>query len=495
MNARRAFTALLFRLPVRTVFHRIGTELAWARESDWLGGALLIESGLDAGTTDVRGHVDAVVHVPEIRISRIDLPGVRTREARRIALRRREDLAGEGSDLLHVSSLVRATPVGSAIWLLSAPSEICAEVDAELTARGIRAERVVPFSIALGALVRLLPPPEDQGLTAIVWIETEWSHCVVADAEGWLFDRQIPLKLGFDLAVGDVPANEVAWQEEEHQFVEHVVVELDRTFNYVERNLALGRVVRICVCGPLAGLESFEHALVANQALAVTRLGGRSLRRLGSTPHPAAAGVLGGAALGGSVSEATLLPRALAAPRLRARAKRRLVRAAAAVCVFGALTLAYAVWDLTSVSAAVARVQAEAKRWEGERAGLVQLATERERAQRVLDASAMLARPEPPWGALLVALGGLMPEQLFVEHLSISHEPEGWRMELWLDAEGLRETETAEAVGILRGRLAALSLFRVIDLVPDQPRGASTESQHHIAAWIAAVEKRQSDGE
>jgi len=455
----------------------------------------VLDSGVDAEPLDAPGRVDVVVHVPEIRITRMDLPGVRTGEARAIAQRRREELQGEGSDALHVSSLVRATPAGSALWLISGQREVCAEIDADLVAHGIRAQRVVPLSLALGALVRLLPSADDAGLTAILWIEAEWSHCVVADAEGWLFDRQIPLKLGFDVAFGDAPANEVAWQEEEHQFIEHATVELDRTFTYVERNLSLGRVARICVCGPLAGLEPFEHALVANQALAVTRFGGRSLRRLGTAPHPAAGGALGGVALGGAVMEATLLPRELAAPRLRAMARNRLVRAAAAACVFGVLTLAYAVWDVREVSAALARVQAEAKRWAPERAGLAQLATERERAQRVLNARTTLARPEPPWSALLVALGGLMPEHLFVQRLAIARDPEGWRMEIWLDSEGLRESETAEAASALRGRLEALSLFRVIELEPDRPQVDSTEVQYRIAMWVAAVGDPQPDGE
>jgi len=496
VSARRALAAVLSRLPVRTVLHPINGEVAWARDSDWLSGGPVLDARVEDRAALVRGRVDVVVHIPEIRISRVDLPGVRVRDARRVAQRRREDLQGEGSSALHVSSLVRATPAGSALWLISGPVEACAEIDAELGARGIRAERLLPLSLALGALVRLLPKPEGKGLTAIVWVEAEWSHCVVADSEGWLFDRQIPLKLGFDAALGETPANAVAWEEEEHQFIEHVTVELDRTFAYVERNLALGQVGRICVCGPLIGLESLEQALVANQSLAVTRLGARPLPGLGWAPHPAAAVALGGVALGGSVAEATLLPRHLAAPRLRARARQRLVRAAVAASAFGMLALACAVWNVATVSASVSRLRAEAKRWEGERAGLAQLATERERAQRVLDARATLTRAEPPWSALLVVLGGLMPEKLFVSHLALAREPTGWRMEIWLDSEGMGESETAEAAASLRGRLAALSLFRVIELEPERSQGAALETQYRIATWVAAAESRNPlDGE
>jgi len=496
VSARQTLAAVLSWLPIRTVVHPLHSGFAWARDSDWLGRGFVLDSRVEARTADVHGRVDAVVHAPEIQISRVELPGVRVREARRIAERRREDLCGEDPTALQVSSLVRKTPTGSALWLVSGPREACAEIDAELGARGIRAERVLPLSLALGALVRLLPKPEGEGLTAILWIEAEWSHCVVADSEGWLFDRQIPLKLGFDAALGDTPANAVAWQEEEHQFVEHVTVELDRTFTYVERNLALGQVASICICGPLAGLESLEHALVANQSLPVTRIGAGPLPGLGWAPHPAASVALGGVALGGSVEEATLLPQAIAAPRLRARARHRLVRAAAAACVLGMLALACAAWNVTTISASVERLRAEAKRWEGERAGLAQLATERARAQRVLDARTALTRPEPPWSALLVALGGLMPAKLFVSRLVIARELEGWRMEIWLDSEGLRESETAEAAAALRGRLAALSLFRVIELEPERPHGAATNTQYRIATWVAAAENRNPhDGE
>lgn len=489
MNTRRALAILLSRLPVRTIVHPIGRETAWARASDWLGRSRVLDSGVQGEEPELRGRIDVVVHAAEIRISRIDLPGVGAREAHDVARRRREDLSGEGPAAVQVSSLVRSTATGSSIWLISGASDACAEIDAELTARGLRAERLTPLSLALGALVRLLPPPAEPGLTAVLWIEEEWGHCVVADPDGWRFDRQIPLKLGFDLALGEVPASEVAWQEEEHQFIEHVTVELDRTFNYVERNLALGRVTRICVCGPLRGLESFEHALVANQAREVARLGAGPLRAVGSA-HPSEGAALGAGMLGGSASEATLLPLSIAGPRLRVRARRRLKRAAAAACVFGALMLACGVWNVTTISAAVARVRAEAEVWERERAGLAQLSTERERAARVLDARATLSRPEPPWSALLVALGGLIPEKLFVRRLAIAHEAEGWRMQIWLDSEGLQETETAEAVSVLRGRLGTLSLFRVIELEPDRAED-SIEARYHVVAWVAAVDDRQ----
>ena len=214
-------TAVLSRLPFHTVLHSIGSENAWARESTWFGRGVVLESGVDVRMPDLRGRVDVVVHAPEIRISRVDLPGLRPREARRVAQRRLEDLQDEDPGTLHVSSLVRATPLGSVIWLVSGTNEACSEVDAELAARGIQPQRVLPLSLTLGALVRLLPEPEDEGLTAILWIESEWSHCVVSDSAGWLFDRQIPLKLGFDSALGETPANAVAWQEEEHQFIEH----------------------------------------------------------------------------------------------------------------------------------------------------------------------------------------------------------------------------------------------------------------------------------
>ncbi len=490
MNLRGALALVLGRLPLRTVLHPINGELAWARDAGWLGRGLPLDSKVEHAIPAASARLDAIVHMPEIRISRMNLPGVRLREARRIAERRREDLLGEQPEALLVSSLVRRTPLGSVLWLVSGSSDACAEIDAELAGRGIEADRVLPLSLALGALARVLPEPERAGLTALLWIEAEWSHCVVADSQGWLFDRQIPLKLGFDAAIGETPANAVAWQEEEHQFIEHVTVELDRTFNYVERNLALGEVSRICICGPLTGLESLEHALVANQSLPVVRIGARSLASVGWVPHPAAGVVLGGVALGGSVAEATLLPDAIAAPRLKARARQRLMRATAAVCVVGALALAGAVWNVAAISASIDRLRAEAKRWEGERAGLARLASERERAQRIFDASATLTRAEPPWSTLLIALGGLMPEELFVSRLAIARELEGWRMEIWLDSEGLGEAETAEAAGAVRGRLAALSLFRVITLEPEATHGLATDTQYRIAAWVAAADPR-----
>ncbi len=475
--------------------HAIDTRFAWARESDLPGVSSLLGFGVDGSVEQASGRVDGVLHVPEIRIARLDLPGVRSREARQIAARRRADLLDDESESLHVSSLIRATPTGSVLWLVSGPKDVCRELDAEMAARGIRADRLLPLSLALGGLARLLPPAMDDGLTAILWIESEWSHCVVADAQGWRFDRQIPLKLGFELPPEEAPANAVAWQEEDHQFVEHVTVELDRTFTYVERHLALGKVSRICVCGPLAGLESLEHALIANQSLEVMRVGGRSLDALGTAPHPAAAGALGAVALGGSASDASLLPRELAAPRHAARARRRLLGLAIASSLLALLALAYAVWGAAVISAAAERVHAEARRWDSEREGLARLAAERERAQRVFDAASTLARPEPPWSALLVVLGGLMPEHLFVERLAIVPENGGWGMEIWLDSEGLRESEAAEAAEKLRGRLSTLSLFRVVGLEIEQPAGAASEMRFRIDAWVAPVGEGAPDDE
>jgi len=497
VTSGRAISSLLARLPVRTVLHPIGGDFAWARASDLPGSGFALDSGVGpgSGAEQARGRVEVVVHVPEIRISRLDLPGVRAREARRIEARRSEDLQGEDREALHVSGLIRNSAAGSVLWLVSGPKDVCAEVDAELASRGIRAARLLPLGLALGGLARLLPPPAEAGLTAILWIEEEWSHCVVADAEGWRFDRQIPLKLGFGAAIDDAPADAVAWQEAEHQFVEHVTVELERTFTYVERHLALGKVTRICVCGPLVGLDSLAHALVANQSRELMRLGSAPLAALRAAPNPAAAVALGALALGGSSAEASLLPVESAVPRRRAVARRRLVGLAIASCLLALLSVAYPLWGAALLSAAAERVAAEARRWDGERESLSRLSGERERAQRVLDAAATLARPEPPWSALLVVLGGLMPEHLFVERLEIAREADGWGMQIWLDAEGLREAEAAEAAERLRARLAALSLFRVTGLAIDESAPSGADSRFRITAWVAAVEAGDPDDE
>jgi len=494
VNPRRAVDAVLGRFPRRTLLHRVGADLVWAQGPSWFARGAALDANPGSAAPAVRGDREAVVHVPEIRIARVDLPGVRLRDARRIAERRCADLRGD-PPAVHVSSLVRRTRAGSVLWLVSAPNDVCLELDAELRQRGIEADRVLPLSLALGALARLLPAAEGGGLTALLWLEQEWSHCVIADSEGWLFDRQIPLKLGFDAAIGATPANAVAWEEEEHQFIEHVVVELGRTFNYVERNLSLGRVANVCLCGPLAGLEPVEHALVANQMLPILRLGARPLPSLGWAPHPASGAALGGIALGGSVAEATLVPDAALVPRLKARARRSLLRAAVAACALLALGLAAAAAYVSGISTSIERLRAQASRWEGERAALAQLAGERERARRVLDAHAAISQPQPPWSALLTALGGSMPERLFVAKLAIAREPEGWRMEIWLDSEGLDEAATADAVARLGNRLSALPLFSVIPSERQAAHEPAADSRQRIVTWVAPAERSGADGE
>ena len=108
----------LARTPIRTVLHPLDRQVAWARTPDWFASGLVLESGVSDGVVEPRGRVDVAVHVPEIRIARVDLPGVRSGEARQIARRRCQALLEEDPETLHVSSLVRTGKAGCVLWLV-----------------------------------------------------------------------------------------------------------------------------------------------------------------------------------------------------------------------------------------------------------------------------------------------------------------------------------------------------------------------------------------
>jgi hypothetical protein len=298
--------------PRRTSFDTLAHGVAWVHSVSTRTGPRVLDAGLES-TRDFlerkhsasgswrallgQGRADVILRGPEVQIQRIDLPGITRAEARRVATRRKQELEqSEFGEDVFVSTLLVAERRGGTLWLMSALREVCEAVDFDVTRRGLRVDRLVPHTLALGAMTRTLPPPRSKGLTAVLWLDPDVGTCVVADERGWLFDRSISLKYAGDrlLHADDEAAD--AEQEEEYQQVERLATELERTFTYVERQLGLGEVVRMRLCGIAEGLDDLARTLAANLRLEVVCLG--TARRGETQPSiPPAAGAALGAAM------------------------------------------------------------------------------------------------------------------------------------------------------------------------------------------------------
>ncbi len=479
----------------RQTLHLLPEGVAWVRLADLrrpqlrdVGFAPSIEGAGPALFS--AGRVDVVLRGVDVRIERLNLPSATRAEARRVAQRQREHIEHtDAPGSLLVSSLIERDSAGSTIWMVAANREMCRAGDVELDARGLCAQRLVPQSLALGALNRLLPPPATPGLTGILWLEQDSGLCVVADAKGWVFDRQMSLKYARDsLGTGDTP-DAVSWMEEEHRYVERVATELERTFFYVQRHLELGDVQRFVVGGSHPDLEVITGALQVNLDLPAESLSELDLGLDRPTPLQAAA-ALGAATLPRAALAANLLPLDVCAPRLVTRARRGLVAALAVAVVLGALILGQAIWRLHAVGGELERVRAEAARWQPERGRLQRLESERSKANRIHEVNALFERAEPPWTALLMVIGASLPEQLFAKRIHMQPDADGWRIELVIETDGLPEVEATTAVTQFRDRLTALELFQILESAPlafDRDGGSETALRFRLRGWIAAV--------
>jgi hypothetical protein len=324
----------------------------------------------------------------------------------------------------------------------------------------------------------------------VLWLDPDVGTCVVADERGWLFDRSISFKYAGDrLLYTDDEAADPA-QEEDYQQIERLATELERTFTYVERQLALGEVVRICLCGVAEGLDDLARTLAANLKLEVVRLGAARRGDSQSSIPPAAGAVLGAAMLPRPAQEANLLPPEVAHARAAARARRPLVVALGLASIMTLLAATVGlVWYQTTRSA-LDSARAAAAKWEVGREGLEGQAALMLRADQIRAALSALTRPEPSWDAMLVVLGAALPESLFVQRLEIHPEGHGWKLAVSLEGQGPSQSDVAAWVRQLDDELRDGELFRVVALEPEGPPLRSAEgvsARYRLVAWVAPL--------
>jgi hypothetical protein len=426
-----------------------------------------------------------------VQIQRIDLPGSTRAEARRVATRRKQELEqSEFGDEVFVSTLLVSERRRNTLWLISALREVCEGVDFEVTRLGLRVDRLVPHTLALGAMTRTLPPARSKGLTAVLWLDPDVGTCVIADERGWLFDRSISLKYAGDRLLHADDESADAAQEEDYHQVERLATELERTFTYVERQLGLGEVVRMRLCGIADGLDELARTLAANLRLEVALLG--TARRGDSQPSipPAAGAVLGAAMLPRPAQEANLLPPEVAHARAAARARRPLVAALGLASIMTLLAATVGLLWYQTTRSALASARSAAEKWEVGREGLEGQAALLLRADQIRTALSALTRPEPSWDALLVVLGAALPESLFIQRLEVRPEGPGWKLAVSLEGKGPSQSEVAAWVRQLDDGLRDGELFRVVALEPEGPPLRSAEGvsvRYRLVVWVAPL--------
>ncbi len=495
-------------IPMRTkraTFDLLTDGVAWVRSVDAPSGSRVTDFGvvpaLDFregrhaalgrdGLLRGQGRADVVLRGPEVHIQRIDLPDVTRAEAQRVAQRRKRELeASDPTEATCIATLVDSAGSKHTVWLISAHRDVCEAADFDLGLRGLRVDRLVPLPLALGGVNRLLRPARSRGLTAILWLDVATGTCVVADRLGWVFDREIPLKYAGDRMLRTDDA-ESAQQDEDDHHVDRLATELKRTFAYVQQELRLGEVVRVRVCGLVDDVDGLAQALGASLKLEVRPVGAAlsGKTEVSISPHVGAA--LGAAMLPRPAAAANLLPVEVQGQRCAARVRRSLVAALVLTAAISVSLATLGVLRVRSEQGELALVREYASGWESKRESLRKEVGLRSRADQVRAAARALARPEPPWGPMLVAFASVLPPSLFVERLDVRFASGGWTMSVSLEGDARRPAEAANAAAELREQLENHYLFRLISIESDSAPSSGAEwgpPRYRLTVWVVPV--------
>ena len=408
-----------------------------------------------------RPQLDVVLpgHVP-VQIQRLELSGVGRWEGQRVARRKLSALRADDPDgQLEVASLARVGGSGCIVWLFSAPARACHEIHAELRRAGLRPARLIPREFAIAALSSALSPLES-GLDAFLWMEEELARCVVADREGWVFSRDIPLQparswpaetAGLEALPDAEPGMDLDW----------LATELERTCRYVEREVASESIRRLTLCGSPEGFPRLDQVLVQRLAIPVSTLGERSSSSPTLELRPLEAAAVGMCLLGRRVSEANLLPTRIRSVHDEQRARGRLVHALAVLAVCVALALGVGGIRYRNVATELDTAAHEFDSLSAERVAFAQAYEEAARIARLRELHTLLDRPEPPWGTLLDLLGRVAPEDLYVQRVEAWQDGTDWRLRLNVVIEAPYASESAARLEEYRARLLDLGLVQL----------------------------------
>jgi hypothetical protein len=452
---------------------------------------------------------------------RVLLPPLSQAEAGAVARRRAGALAARMSPSACTAWLRSAGGGDSTLWLAGveeAESERCREGWLE---HGVVLDRLQSRHLALGQLTRCLPPLAEGEVVAIFDIEPETGTCVLADRNGWLFGREVPLRfMGRSVVARQEPAPPAAEPEpttgepsgielaretrhdaEEDELdpledialqAERLATELRRTFRYVEGQLGCAPVARVVLAGEITELIDLRPGLREHLGLPVEILAASADRDGEGRPIGGAAVVLGMAcaphASGGNLL-AEPVRRELSERRTRRWLLRWLVASSALLLISGVATLLYD-------GALTRRLAALEAAWETAAPERARIAANRragERSRALEDALVAFDAPLPRPSALLRALAHALPDEAVLQRLRLTPDEDGVALALTVEAGGPTVAAAARSVSDLVGHLTAAPFLRIDrvereDSAAAAPAAGDVRIRFRLEGRLASIE-------
>ena len=462
---------------------------------------------------------------------RVNLPALAGAELRDVIRRRAAEFAVRASDALCAASLCARSGQSAALWLVAVEQSESEREREEWLRRGIPLARLQSRHLALGQLVCCLPSLAEGEVVAIFDIEPETGTCVLADRDGWMFSREVPLRFmgrsttaraaespptppeppddpsmrvledAIELDSTATPAAlENASEEEERDPLEDIAIqaerlatELRRTFRYVEGRIGAQPVSRVILAGEITELIDLGPGLGEQLGLPVEVLS--NVLAGGETRPVGGAAVVIGMACAPSASDGNLLAarvqRELASRRLRRRLQRGLaVSATAAAAAAAAIALETGSRSL--------RLDTLERAWAADAEPRERVAAGQATAQRVSEiesAFAQIDAPQPRAAALLRTLGLRVPDEAAVLRLRLEPDESGVALELTLQASGATMAGAAQSVSDFAQQLAQAPFARVDVVEPEAESEAAIPSEANaeprvrfrVAGRLAAI--------
>lgn len=426
----------------------------------------------------------------DLRHERLELPAMPKRDLKRIGQRRSHEFSRDfGEDAVSATLLPRAH--GEPLWLAVAPAQASRAAFETWRERGVTPRAAHSHHLALAELGRFVRDHDREQLVAILDVSESAATCVIADAHGWVFSREIPLKFAGERALREESPEDFDLDplEDGVNHAERLHTELVRTFHYVQSQLVLGNVVRVVLCGDDPDLFALSTVLSTNLELPVEVLEQALDLGLASDPPAPAAAVAIGLAL--APTQGNLLPADLKALTRAARVRRHLSAGLAGSVLMTAAIGVFVVTHSTQLQRDLAALKGQWEAQRERREALLTAVQMREDAAALESFWAELAPQQPRTSASLRTLGAALPPALHVEHLRIEKRDDRWRASIVVAAEG-DGTESADAVSRWSQRLSASPLFAVRNLTRASAgaRDAGESLRFQVTAELAPVEAR-----
>lgn len=394
--------------------------------------------------------VAVLIRHPDLAASRLDLPPLSDRDARRVAERRAEQLASENPEPAIAAYVVAPGKGPRPAWMVACPEEFSSFALERLRSQGLPVTHVGSMHLALGALTRSMAAPEEGQLRAFLDIGADHAVCVLADAEGWLFSREVPIRL---TRVGD-------GADDESNPVERLASELRRTFHYIHAELRLGTVTELLLSGGRENLDELAESIDGLLDVSVCLVGDEITAGPAANIDPVFGAVVG-AALMPRLGGANLLPQEALRTLTTGRARRRLwiaTAASVAMLIGGVTHFLWSQWDLTTQWDDLERTWQEGS---PQRAAVETSWESKLLADEVGNALEALGPPRSVWSWALSTLEPMLPDDAFIAKLSGDRVNGEWAAALEIEFRGADLASAAEAGSRFAAELDASPLFRV----------------------------------